>query len=146
MLYSELPAQTVTTWHLPTPLCRGDTPLDSCISKMQTHRDILESLAQPFPGHDAALMLIIDHFKAFYADPAQLSSLPIPRNKYGCTCGQDIADDGCAAWLSPRMRYRYDTLPSLLFLAYQNATVVHIVAVLLFSYGCAPVADCRMIV
>lgn len=81
---------------------------------MQTRRDILGFVGEPFQGHEADRMLIIDHFKPFYADPALLTSSPIPVNQYGCTCGADVSDAGNPPWLSPRLRYRSATCETTL--------------------------------
>ncbi|KAK9807609.1 hypothetical protein WJX72_003992 [[Myrmecia] bisecta] len=81
----------------------GRTPLDLLILQMETLRDFSDALLGGFKGHEEATLKAITLLQAVAASVrGPLASLPIPRGKWGCTCGQCLLD-GC---LSPRMMCR----------------------------------------
>ena len=63
-----------------------------------------------FKGHDIKYMEVINLLLKTGIKLQRLTSLPVPKNKWGCTCGECLN-----GYLSPHMRYRWptDILPEI---------------------------------
>ena len=85
----------------PTHLCRGYTPMDVCILEMQFWRQYKDAKSDGFKGHDPKYLAVLGKLKKTYIRLERLTCLPVPKNKWGCTCGACLG-----GYLSPRMQYR----------------------------------------
>ncbi|DBB07510.1 hypothetical protein WJX82_009247 [Trebouxia sp. C0006] len=84
----------------------GFTPLDVCILEMQYWREYQDAQVQGgFKGHDVKYMEVINHLLKTGIKLQRVTSLPVPKNKWGCTCGECLN-----GYLSPHMRYRLQCL------------------------------------
>ncbi len=81
--------------------CRGYTPLDVCLLEMQFWREYKDARMDGFKGHHANYMDVIQQLLKTGIKRQRLSCLPVPTNKWGCTCGECLN-----GYLSPRMQYR----------------------------------------
>lgn len=75
--------------------------MDVCILEMQFQREYRDACLDGFKGHDAKYMAVIRRLQNTGPKLERLTCLPVPKNKWGCTCG------GCLnGHLSPRMHFR----------------------------------------
>lgn len=76
--------------------------MDVCILEMQYWREYKDAQTEAgFRGHDPTFMEVISHLLNTNIKAQRLTSLPVPKNQWGCTCS-----DCFKGYMSPRMMYR----------------------------------------